>query len=352
MEKILIFATMIIIVVSCGSQNNKMEKDISLGIKNLEVTPLSASIRALEVVDDKTVWFAGSEGQYGFTEDGGVSWTIDSIKTDTITPHFRSIAITDEAVFLLSIASPALLYKSIDKGKNWKIVYREGHPAAFYDAMAFWNEEEGIAMGDPTEGCLSIIITKDGGDNWSKLSCEILPAAAEGEAAFAASNSNIALYGNHAWIVSGGKKARCFHSSDKGESWKVFDTPIVEGGQMTGIFTIDFWDEKTGIIFGGNWEDKENNSKNKAITRDGGRNWQLIAEGQYPGFRSCVQYLPDGGGKQIMAVGIPGTSYSNDEGQSWISLNDESFYTLRFGKKRTTAWLAGDKKIARIVWED
>ena len=205
-------------------------------------------------------------------------------------------------------------------------------------------------MGDPTDGCLSIILTKDGGDTWSKIPCEKLPSAVAGEAAFAASNSNIALVENHVWIVSGGKKARVFHSPNKGETWEVFDTPIIQGGKMTGIFTIDFYDEKKGIIFGGDWENQAQNTQNKAITVDGGQTWELIADGQHPGYRSSVQYVPNSKGKAIFAVGIPGISYSADEGKHWTSLNTDSFYTMRICANGKTAWLAGRNKIGKMTW--
>lgn len=318
-------------------------------IKEFITTSVNSSIRALKVVDENTVWFAGSKGVYGFTNDNGATWMIDSIKTDSITPHFRSIAVTSQATLLLSIASPALLYKTVDEGKNWKIVYQENHPKAFYDAMAFWDGQEGIAMGDPTDECLSIIITRDGGEHWEKLPCDILPPVEEGEAAFAASNSNIALHGDHVWIVTGGKRARVFHSPDRGKSWEVFTSPIIEGDQMTGIYSVDFYDENTGIIFGGDWNAKEMNSKNKAVTKDGGKTWTLIADGQEPGYRSCVNFIPMADAEKLLAVGIPGISYSSDVGQTWKSLSKESYYTL--GIANNSYWVAGDKRISKIIWQ-
>ena len=85
--------------------------------------------------------------------------------------------------------------------------------------MKFWNESEGIAIGDPVENCMSVIITRDGGNTWEKLPCEILPEVEKGEAAFAASNSNIAVFGNHAWVATGGRKSRVMHTADKGKTW-------------------------------------------------------------------------------------------------------------------------------------
>lgn len=352
MIRLIILFLLCLQILACKTGTSTGKKSAlpeSLRLAALDTFPVASSIRALEVVDDATVWFAGSEGMYGYTQDGGQSWHTDSIRWDTLKPHFRSIAVTEEAVYLLSIASPALLFRSADRGQNWQLVYREDDPAAFYDAMTFWDSQNGIAMGDPTDGCLSVIRTRDGGRTWQKISCADLPAAVEGEAAFAASNSNIAVYGDHAWIVTGGARARAFHSPDRGNTWEVFDTPIKEGGQMTGIYTVDFYDEKNGVIFGGDWNDKPNNYRNKAVTKDGGRTWQLVADGRNPGYRSCVRYAPGGEGQILMATGIPGLAYSLDGGKSWKDLSTESFYTLRFGSDWRQLWLAGNGKVARLL---
>jgi len=313
----------------------------------LERFRLDCSIRAIAPLDEMTCWYAGSRGQYGFTIDGGDSWTIDSLQHPAIEQlEFRSIVVTEHSVFLLSIGSPALLYKSGDLGITWDIVYQEDDSLAFYDAMAFWDNDEGIAMGDPTEGCLSVIKTVDGGKSWTKISCDRLPQVTQGEAAFAASNSNIALYEDHVWIVSGGQKARVLHSSDRGVSWNIYDTPIVQGGQMTGIFSCDFFNQDTGVIFGGDWNNQKANKANKAITKDGGISWSLIADGSHPGYRSCVQYIDDNSPDYIIAVGIPGISYSADGGHNWKAISDESFYTFR--KAGNVIWLAGRDKMARL----
>ena len=119
---------------------------------------------------------------------------------------------------------------------------------------------------------------------------------------------------------------------------------------MTGIYSVDFYDENTGIIFGGDWNAKEMNSKNKAITEDGGKTWTLLADGQDPGYRSCVKFIPNTDAKNLLAVGIPGISYSNNRGKTWYSISGESYYTVGIFDK--SFWVAGDKKIAKIVWEN
>jgi photosystem II stability/assembly factor-like uncharacterized protein len=231
------------------------------------------------------------------------------------------------------------------------LVYEEKHEKVFYDSMQFWNAQEGIAIGDPTADCFSIIITRDGGQTWQKLSCEVLPKLADGEAAFAASNTNVVLKGSHAWVVSGGKKARVFHSPDKGKSWEVFETPIVQGEAMTGIFTADFYNEQIGFIAGGNYEKPMQNFQNKAITTDGGKTWKLVAENQGFGYASCVQFVPNSEGKALVAVGAQGLFYSSDAGATWQQfLTDPSLYTIRF-LDSDTAYAAGKNKIIAIEFK-
>jgi photosystem II stability/assembly factor-like uncharacterized protein len=161
----------------------------------------------------------------------------------------------------------------------------------------------------------------------------------------------VILKGSKVWLVSGGKKARVFYSPDKGKSWHVFETPIVHGGAMTGIFTADFYDENIGIIAGGDYENPELNSKNKAITYDGGKTWNLIAENSGFGYASCVQFVPGGKGKEIVSVGASGLQYSSDGGLSWqMLLEDETLYTIRF-QDADTAFAAGKNKMIRIQFK-
>ncbi len=311
----------------------------------------SLSIRAIAPLDEHRVWFAANSGRVGLIDS--LTPKLATIKYEDTLLNFRSIAAVRNTVFVLSVATPAVLYKIGFDGReatNIEEVYLERGPKVFYDAMAFWDSSEGIAMGDPTENCLSVLITRDGGNTWNKVPCSNLPETAEGEAAFAASNSNIALFGDHAWIVSGGARARVFHSADRGRTWEVFDTPIVQGKPMTGIYSVDFYDASTGVIFGGNWDEKEYNEGNKAITRDGGKTWTLLSNGSGPGYRSSVRFVPGTEGQGIVALGSPGISYSPDQGESWVELSKEGFFALEFVND-TVAFAAGKNRIARLLFK-
>ena len=305
----------------------------------------SLSVRAIEVIGQNLA-FAGNNGKYGLYNAANNSWKTNVQKFDTIAPEFRAVASTANDFFMLSVANPALLYKTGDSGKM-ELVYKEENEKVFYDAIAFWNDQEGIAMGDPTDGCISIIVTRNGGKSWSKVDCENLPPAAEGEAAFAASNSNIAIEGEKTWILTGGVKSRILFSPNKGKTWEIFETPLLQGKATTGGYSMDFYDENNGIIIGGDYTNPQGNSGNKAVTSDGGKTWKLVGEGLDPGYKSSVRYVPNSSAQQIVATGFTGIEYSKDGGETWEKLSDEGFYTLRF-LNDSTAYAAGKNRIAKL----
>ncbi|MEK8179525.1 oxidoreductase [Flavobacterium buctense] len=309
------------------------------------------SIRAISVAEGK-IYFSGDKSRVGYVLYPKDESLINAeIVRDTLVYEYRSLATNGKDIFALSIGNPARLHKFSKDLLNKSLVYREDHDKVFYDSMQFWNTKEGIAIGDPTANCLSIIITRDGGSSWHKVPCESLPNTVEGEAAFAASNTNIVLKGNKVWIVSGGKKARVFYSSDKGKTWQVQETPIVQGETMTGIFTADFYDENIGFIAGGNYEKPTQNFQNKAITKDGGKTWNLIGENTGFGYASCVQFVPKSKGKGIVSVGATGLHYSADGGHTWKQfLTDSTLYTIRF-LDEDTAFAAGKDKIVKIEFK-
>ena len=321
----------------------KPRENIKISINKIKLD--STSVRAIEIVNDTSIVYAGSKGDLGILTNSGELEGEIKIITDTITPHFRALAHTKNAVFALSIGNPALLYKYQDN--QLKIVYKEENDNVFYDSMCFFDDLNGIAMGDPTENCLSIIITRDGGNTWNKIPCKNLPEITEGEAAFAASNTNIAIVGTHAWVVTGGLKSRVFHTSDMGLTWNVYNTPIIQGKSTTGIYSVDFYNEKIGIICGGDYLDKFGNSANKAITKDGGKTWKIVAENTVPKYVSCVQYVPETEGKELFAVSTNGIFYSKNYGKQWEKISDEGFYSIRFYDKNT-AWLSGNNVIAKM----
>lgn len=344
MKRISILIFTLLLITSCS------EEYIPRNIDSIEIEEFKmegTSIRAIQVIDSESVFFAGSTGDVGFKTKNGISLNTLNLKyLDSITPHFRSVAFNGENYFALSIGNPALLYE-FSNGEN-KIVYKEEHEKVFYDSLTFFEDNiHGIAVGDPTNDCASIILTSDSGKTWNKISCDNLPKFEEGEAFFAASNTNIKTLGSTVWIASGGAKARIMKSEDFGKTWQIYDTPIIQGNGPQGIYSIDFTDKNKGIIIGGDYSKPLENKANKAITKDGGKTWTLVANNQDPNYKSCVQYVPDTKGLEVFAVGKTGVSFSNDGGNTWKEVSKEGYYTIQFVDKNT-AWLSGNEKIGKL----
>jgi photosystem II stability/assembly factor-like uncharacterized protein len=345
MKRLSILITVAIILISCQAPYQPRTIE-SVVIKRFNIA--NTSIRAIQVIDSNSVAFSGSNGVIGiFSEKEKFPQAHFPKYQDSITPNFRSIAFNGKDYFALSIGNPALLYR-LSEGET-SLVYSENHKKVFYDSMHFFEDNvHAIAVGDPIENCASIIVTEDRGKSWRKLPCTSLPVFEEGEAFFAASNTNLKIKGSTVWIVSGGKKARILKSNDYGKTWEIYNTPIVQGKGPQGIYSIDFYDMNQGIIIGGDYSKPLENTSNKAITTDGGQTWTLVSEAQNPNYKSCVQYVPGTQGQEIFAVGKTGVSFSNDAGKTWKEVSKEGYYAIQFVDKNT-AWLSGNNKIGKLT---
>ena len=341
---ILLFFTFILFI-SCKEEYQPRNIE-NITIQEFKID--SVSIRAIYATTKDKLMYAGSNGNVSYFDyNNNETNIISNAYKDSIIPNFRSIASNGKAIFALSIGNPALLYR-VSRGKS-TLVYKEEHKKVFYDAMKFFDDNvHGIAVGDPTENCASILLTSDAGASWNKLSCETLPKFNDGEAFFAASNTNIKTIGSTVWIASGGKKARILKSTDYGKTWNIYNSPIIQGNGPQGIYSIDFADKNNGIVIGGDYSKPKANIANKAITKDGGETWTLVADGQNPNYKSCVQYVPNTNGKEVFAVGKTGVSFSNDKGFTWRTVSKDGYYAIQF-VDRNTAWLSGNEKIGKLV---
>ncbi len=343
-----VFSSMLVFCITlCIAQEN-LE---TLQYSKVEIDTLligDYNIRAI-TVDGGTLHYGADKSRVGSVNLATKS--LLEYQYDVPNIEFRSIANNKTDIFALSAGSPAVLTRINKKEKKMRVVYDDYNPKIFYDSMQFWSEYEGIAFGDPMNGCMTIIITRDGGNKWRRVPCSIVPFPNDGEAAFAASNTGIVTKGDRTFIATGGSSSRLLYSPDKGRKWAVIETPIISGKSTQGIYSMDFYDFKYGFLTGGDYLNPEINTGNKALTTDGGKTWELVADGDSFGYASCVQYIPDSDGKALVTVGPSGLFYSSDYGHSWkLLLEDNSLNTIRF-QNPYTAFAAGKGKIIKITFK-
>lgn len=300
----------------------------------------TASLRGLSVVSEKIVWASGTGGTVIRTIDGGKTWKVIAVP-DADKLDFRDIEAFDASTaYILSIGNgdASRIYKTTDGGATWKLQFKNTNEKAFFDAIACWDASNCIAMSDPVDGHYVLMNTADG-ENWKPIVSNQLPAAKEGEAAFAASGT--CLYINpkngDAFLVSGGNDARVFKSADRGKTWMSAATPIVKGTAGSGIFSIAFRNELHGTIVGGNYEKPSEPANTVAFSRDGGKSW-YDGEG-LTGYRSAVTYIDD---RTTIAVGTNGTDISYDRGGTWKKIGDENLNAVAT-KGKNAVWAVGPK---------
>lgn len=239
-------------------------------------------LRGVSAVSENVVWASGTHGTYLRTTDGGRTWMPAKVP-DAGTLDFRGVvAFSADEAFLMS-AGPgeqSRIYHTADAGQHWRLQFTAANAKSFFDSIAFWDHMHGIVLGDPVpdeSGALKfeLLITENGGETWTHIPPSQLPPALEGEGAFAASNSCVAIVSDNIWFATGGKVARVFHSADRGHSWQVAETPIVHGPDSVGIFSIAFRDSLHGVIAGGDYKQPDRDGANLAFTSDGGKTWSL-----------------------------------------------------------------------------
>ena len=305
----------------------------------MQASNVNARLRGVSAVNERVTWASGSGSTVLRTDDGGTTWKKLSVTSEAL--DFRDIDAVDENIaYVLSIGNGAAsrIYQTVDGGATWTLQFRNEDPKVFLDAMSFWDANHGIVVGDSVEGKFYILTTGNGGRDWSRVPPDALPPALENEGAFAASGTNIAVYGkSSAWIGLGAAaRARVLRTTDGGRNWKISETPL-KSGQSSGIFSIAFLDQKHGLIVGGDYQKEKEATDNLALTEDGGATWTLVQG--LSGFRSVVAYMP--GTKIVIAIGPSGGDYSNDGGKRWTPLSGPGFDTFSFARGQKVGWAAG-----------
>jgi hypothetical protein len=292
------------------------------------------SLRGLSVVDDRVIWVSGSEGTVGLSTNAGENWKWMQVpryeKSD-----FRDIeAFSDQEAIIMGITEPAVILRTIDGGKNWTTTFEDSSKSVFLDAIDF-SGNEALVIGDPDKGKIFLLKSIDGGRNWEK-SMSGLVNAANGEAFFAASGSNIRTTpgGGYAF-VSGGKESCLYLPSGR------YPLLLNQGKETTGANSIAINPvyPNEAFITGGDFSHDTARYRNSLRI-------QFHPFIQTPpstpphGYRSCVEYLND---KQMICCGTSGVDYSSDGGLNWVLISDRGFHICRKSKTGKSVFLAGSK---------
>jgi photosystem II stability/assembly factor-like uncharacterized protein len=283
-----------------------------------------SSFRSIDATKEPRIWAGGSSNTILTSADNGESWSKKVIGSD-YKLDFRGIAALDKQRVVavsagLAEEGSAKIYLSEDGGNSWQMTFDSKEKGVFMDGVKFFDANVGIVYGDPINGRMFMLKTIDGGKTWNRAG-EKMPILEEGEASFAASNSNIFILGNTVWIAT---QNRVFKSMNRGEDWEVFQT-YIPSASTAGIFGLHFSSQLDGVLLGGDYLDDKGKFPNISFTQNGGRTWHNTQEIEPYGLKEAAWKIAY---NEVLVIGTTGTSivYLSSGKSEVIDL--ESFHAL------------------------
>ena len=286
----------------------------------------SRGIKYIHAVDENIVWASGYDGsgsqlpvqEFTKTTNGGDLWEADLISEAPEDGDIAMIIALDEDTAWVPIHSgdPQGIWKTSDGGSTWvhQTTAAFNGTGAFPNVVHFWNENDGWCQGDPVDGYFELYTTTNGGDTWTGVPSQNIPAPLANEM------GTVGYYdvvGDTVWwgTQCSTSPGRVFKSTDKGYTWTAADTPFTSSGWVD----VRMKDADNGLAM-----DKRLAGSYLAETSDGGETWTIV-EPTGPFYGYDISYIPGTDNMWICtgaASGASGASYSLDGGYSWTDYSE------------------------------
>lgn len=216
------------------------------------VTP-SRYISQIMIVNPMIVWAKAEDGsgsnnyirEFTRTTDGGITWTPGEISFANSSSYgIANIFPMNDTVcyacmFPITDSYGGYIVKTEDGGNTWAIQSSAtfNTDQGWADFVHFFNENDGVAMGDPNSDGFVIYTTSNGGNTWTLVSYSNIPVNLSGETGM--TNLYDAV-GNTLWFTT--SKGRIYKTTDKGATWTVANTGF------SSTCTPTFKNENVGIV--------------------------------------------------------------------------------------------------------
>ena len=174
-----------------------------------------------------------------------------------------------------------------------------------------------------------------------------LPPALPREGAFAASGTNVAMHGRHAWIGTdrGARAAVVRRRGDVEGRGDAARDESHRGDLLDRISRRTARRRRRRRLPEGD----RRRSTTPRSRSDGGATWTLVKDRGLSGFRSVVAWVP-GSERSLIAIGPSGADWSSDDGRTWTPIRSEGFDTFSFVPGRSLGWAAGQGgRIAKLT---
>ncbi|MBN7819644.1 WD40/YVTN/BNR-like repeat-containing protein [Bowmanella yangjiangensis] len=294
----------------------------------IQSLPNTPSLRASSA-NFGQLWVAGTQGQVYKSLDAGNTWQAVAISSEPEGDIRDLQQFADGSVLAMTVGpgQSSGLYRSTDGGLSWQLWLQNEQAEGFFNAIDFWDQNQGLLFGDPVDGFYVVMKTADGGKSWRRIPKAQLPAILDKEAAFAASGNTLKIQDkDNVWIATGGFSASAYHSDDGGEHWQRVSLPIHQLGQTGGAYAIGLNSNNEVFALGGDFQDRPGKYPNLAkLTAQGAQRLDAGERGLRTAM-ACIEAI-------CLATGKTGTDISYDHGISWQAFSEQGFYTLAADKQ-------------------
>jgi len=295
----------------------------------------STGISRFDIVDENIAWGIGYNGinpdnniqQFSKTIDAGLTWTAGTISVGNVGLGIGDIAAIDDqiayiAVYPRNANQQGGIWKTEDGGSTWNKITSTAYTSAssFINIVHFYNNNDGVAMGDPINNEWEIYTTSDAGATFNRIAAANIPSPQNGETGYLAQK---ATAGNSIWFTT--NKGRVFHSTNLGFNWNVYQSPVSDFGGETVSADISFSDANKGIL--------QTQSGVLYSTLNAGQTWsQITLNGSGNPYGDNIAYIPNS--SNIVSVGsnpdFAGSSYSVDDGVTWTNIDTKQHVDVSF----------------------
>ncbi|MDP4277681.1 MAG: T9SS type A sorting domain-containing protein [Bacteroidota bacterium] len=273
------------------------------------LTGQTSLINNLSVVTDNVIWALDQMGQaVSVSTDGGASWIVKSLPSELVAGNVTSLSATSATTAYLIVSDSNLkgIYKTTDSGFTWtKQATGFNASSPWPDFVYFWNENDGVAVGDPINNTFEIYVTTNGGELWTQVPVQNIPLCDQYEFGYS-SNTVFKVLGNSICFYT--NKGRLFRSWDKGLTWSVVSTPLTSGSNMSVVFK----DDNHGLCSNA---DVYTSDYQLYATSDGGSTWNSVA-----GVQGVKQLYYSAALNAYFSANLwLGLMYSLDDGLTWTT---------------------------------
>jgi len=253
--------------------------------------------------------------EYTVTTDGGNTWT-PGIMNSYPTFSMINISAISQTQAWAAIVDYGIgggnIMVTIDGGQNWIHQNSAMFFNGFLSGVHFFDDFNGVAIGNVVDGYFQLYMTPDGGNFWIRIDSTNIPYPLNNEIVYPGVFTT--WDDTHVWF--GTNMGRVFMSTDAGISYSVASI-----GSNEIVTNIAFKDANFGML-------TTDNPNVVYRTNDGGQNWvQVMPQGQF--FNADLAYVPGTGGAYVSS-GANGSSFTLNDGGLWTLIDVEEHYAVAF----------------------